>query len=63
MLQDAGLALGVRPEVFGMEHPEILERIQREYVDAGSEVIYANTFGANAHKLKGTQIYFTQRPL
>ncbi|MCC8080688.1 MAG: homocysteine S-methyltransferase family protein [Lachnospiraceae bacterium] len=54
MLQDAGLALGVRPEVFGMEHPEILERIQREYVDAGSEVIYANTFGANAHKLKGT---------
>ncbi len=54
MLQDAGLALGARPEVFGMEHPEILERIQREYVNAGSDVIYANTFGANAHKLKGT---------
>ncbi|MCD7981991.1 MAG: homocysteine S-methyltransferase family protein [Clostridiales bacterium] len=54
MLQNAGLALGARPEVFGMEHPEILERIQREYVDAGSDVIYANTFGANAHKLRGT---------
>ncbi|MCD7922854.1 MAG: homocysteine S-methyltransferase family protein [Clostridiales bacterium] len=54
MLQNAGLSLGARPEVFGMEHPDILERIQREYVDAGSDVIYANTFGANAHKLKGT---------
>ncbi|MCC8029530.1 MAG: homocysteine S-methyltransferase family protein [Lachnospiraceae bacterium] len=54
MLQNAGLALGARPEVFGMEHPEILERIQREYVEAGSDVIYANTFGANAHKLRGT---------
>lgn len=54
MLQNAGLALGDRPEVFGMEHPEILERIQREYVNAGSDVIYANTFGANAHKLRGT---------
>ncbi|MCD8364806.1 MAG: homocysteine S-methyltransferase family protein [Clostridiales bacterium] len=54
MLQNAGLALGARPEIFGMEHPDILERIQREYVQAGSDVIYANTFGANAHKLRGT---------
>ncbi len=54
MLQNAGLALGARPEVFGMENPEILAGIQRRYVEAGSDVIYANTFGANAHKLKGT---------
>ena len=54
MLQSAGLGLGERPEIFGMEHPEILEKIQRQYVDAGSNVIYANTFGANAHKLRGT---------
>ena len=31
MLQNAGLGLGERPEIFGMEHPEILEEIQREY--------------------------------
>ncbi|MCD8230301.1 MAG: homocysteine S-methyltransferase family protein [Clostridiales bacterium] len=54
MLQNAGLALGARPEIFGMEHPEILEDIHRQYVKAGSDVIYSNTFGANAHKLQGT---------
>lgn len=54
MLQAAGMGLGERPEIFGVHHPEILERIQRSYVDAGSRVIYANTFGANAHKLIGT---------
>ena len=54
MLQNAGLELGARPEIFGMEHPEILENIQRSYVEAGSDILYANTFGANAHKLEGT---------
>ena len=54
MLQAAGLRLGERPEIFGMEHPEVVERIQRNYVEAGSQAIYANTFGANAHKLAGT---------
>lgn len=54
MLQAAGLGLGERPEIFGMEHPEIVEKIQRAYVEAGSQIIYANTFGANAHKLAGT---------
>lgn len=54
MLQAAGLSLGERPDVFGMEHPEVVERIQRSYVAAGSQVLYANTFGTNAHKLAGT---------
>lgn len=54
MLQNAGLELGARPEIFGLEHPDILEGIQKSYVDAGSNIIYANTFGANAHKLRGT---------
>lgn len=61
MLQNAGLELGARPEIFGLEHPDILEGIQRNYVDAGSNIIYANTFGANAHKLRGTG--FTVREL
>lgn len=54
MLQAAGLGLGERPDIFGMEHPEVVERIQRSYVEAGSQVLYANTFGTNAHKLAGT---------
>lgn len=52
MLQAAGLRLGERPELFGMDNPEILEGIQRSYIEAGSDVIYTNTFGANAHKFK-----------
>jgi len=54
MLQAAGLGLGERPELFGMDHPDVVERVQRAYVEAGSHIIYANTFGANAHKLAGT---------
>ncbi len=54
MLQNSGLSLGERPEVFGMEHPALLEQIHQQYIAAGSDVIYANTFGVNAHKLRGT---------
>ncbi len=54
MLQAAGLGLGERPEIFGMAHPDVVERIQKQYIAAGSQVLYANTFGANAHKLAGT---------
>ena len=54
MIQAAGMKPGEKPEIFGMEHPDVVERIHKEYIDAGSNVIYANTFGANSHKLQGT---------
>lgn len=54
MLQARGLKPGDHPEIFGMNHPEIVEEIHRMYIEAGSNVIYANTFEANAHKLRGT---------
>ena len=53
-LQARGLAPGERPELFGMEHPDVIEEIHRNYIAAGSRVIYSNTFGANGHKLEGT---------
>ena len=53
-LQARGLAPGERPELFGIEHPEVVEEIHRNYIAAGSRVIYSNTFGANGHKLAGT---------
>lgn len=53
-LQARGLAPGERPELFGMEHPEVIEEVHRNYITAGSRVIYSNTFGANGHKLTGT---------
>ncbi len=51
MLQAAGLPVGQLPEVWNIIHPEKVTEIQRKYVDAGSQVIYANTFGANRHKV------------
>ncbi len=53
-LMAAGMPLGARPEVFGMKNPDIISGIHRQYIDAGSDVIYTNTFGANARKLKDT---------
>ena len=50
LLQGRGLRVGELPERFGAEHPEIVESIHRSYLEAGSNVIYSNTFGANALK-------------
>lgn len=52
MLQKNGLKLGECPEALCLTAPETVTSIHKMYVDAGSQVIYANTFGANAYKLK-----------
>lgn len=54
MLQQAGLPLGVLPESWNITHPEVVTGIHRRYVEAGSQVIYANTFGANPFKAAGS---------
>ena len=54
MLQQAGLKLGDRPETLSITAPDVVESIQRRYVDVGSRLLLANTFCANAHKLAGT---------
>ena len=54
MLQAAGLPVGELPELWNLTHPEVVTGIQRQYVEAGSDVIYANTFGANRHKVSGS---------
>ena len=51
MLQEAGLKAGELPELLNFSHPETVTVIHRAYVEAGADVISANTFGANAHKL------------
>ena len=51
MLQAAGLPVGQLPEVWNLTNPEQVARIQRKYVEAGAQVIYANTFGVNRHKV------------
>ena len=54
VLQQRGLAVGEQPELLNLTQPKLLQQIYREYIEAGSQVIYANTFGANAHKLART---------
>lgn len=53
MLQAAGMKAGALPELLNFDEPEVITDIQRQYVQAGCDVITANTFGANAHKLDG----------
>lgn len=52
MLQRHGMPGGVSPEQFCLDHPDVITRIQNQYLDAGSDMIYAPTFGANRVKLK-----------
>ena len=54
MLQAAGLPLGERPELLAITRPELLTSIHAAYIEAGSDIVYANTFGASAKKLEGT---------
>ncbi len=53
MLQSAGLEAGGLPEVYNIEHPDIVLDIHKKYVEAGADVVTSNTFQANALKLKG----------
>ena len=52
MLQKSGLKLGGLPEELNFTNPELIEDIHRQYINAGAQVVYANTFGANPNKLK-----------
>ena len=51
-LQKHGFGGGDCPEAWTLEHPDVIREIQRAYVEAGSNVIYAPTFGANRIKLE-----------
>ena len=48
LLQERGLEPGEPPEKWNLSHPEEIVSIHRAYAEAGSQLIIANTFGANA---------------
>lgn len=52
LLIEMGLERGRGPEWWNLEHPERVTLAHRGYVEAGSDVIHANTFGANPLKLQ-----------
>ncbi len=51
MVQKYGLKAGENPELFSLTHPEVIAQIHQSYLKAGANILSANTFGANAHKL------------
>ena len=48
----AGLATGDAPELWNLEHPERVRAVHRGFVEAGSDLILTNSFGANRCRLK-----------
>ncbi|NLO37628.1 MAG: hypothetical protein GX112_14945 [Clostridiaceae bacterium] len=55
-LQQAGMPTGVCPETWVLEHPDVLTSLQLSYLNAGSSIVYAFTFGANRTKLTRHQV-------
>lgn len=51
-----GLAEGELPERLNLTEPERVAAVHRAYAEAGSQIVYANTFGANPLKLQGTGV-------
>ena len=51
-LQKAGMPTGVCPEQWILEHPQTLIDLQRLYVEAGTDIVYAPTFTASRIKLE-----------
>ena len=54
MLQKKGMQLGTIPETLNITKPDWIIDIHRQYIEAGSDIVYANTFGANRHKMADT---------
>lgn len=42
---------------YNIEHPELVKSLAEEYIAAGSQIIYTNTFGANCHAVARSSTY------
>jgi 5-methyltetrahydrofolate--homocysteine methyltransferase len=51
MLFAMGLQFGDPPEVWNLSHPDVVRRIHRGYLEAGSRILMTNTFGGNRLRL------------
>lgn len=52
MLQSMGLPTGDPPEKWTLENPDAVRELARQYAEAGSDIVYTNTFGANRIRLQ-----------
>lgn len=51
-LQKRGMPTGVCPEQWILEHKEVMQELQKEYIEAGTDILYAPTFSGNRIKLE-----------
>ena len=51
LLIDQGLEPGTPPEYWNVSHPERIQKIHSDYFNAGSDVVFTNTFGGSSMKL------------
>ena len=51
-----GMQAGELPERWNLSHPEVITQIHKEYFDAGTHVVNANTFGANCLKFSEEEL-------
>lgn len=56
LLQERGLMPGEYPERWNISHPDVIVDIQRQYFDAGTNVVCTNTFGANSLKFSEDEL-------
>ena len=56
LLQAKGLKAGEHPERWNLTHADDVTAIHRAYYDAGSNVVSANTFGANTLKFSSAEL-------
>lgn len=50
-LQKAGMGTSICPEQWILEHPDVMRQLQRDYVEAGTDILYAPTFTGSRIKL------------
>ncbi len=51
-LQKAGMPTGTCPEQWILDHPQVLIDLQTDYINAGTNIVYAPTFSGNRIKLE-----------
>mgnify|MGYP002338704113 CR=1 FL=1 len=47
-----GLQHGDSPELWNLEHPDLVRQHYRSFIDAGSDIFLTNSFGGTRHRLK-----------
>lgn len=62
-LMKAGMPSGICPEQWILEHSDVMIKLQKEYVEAGTNILYAPTFSANRIKLKEYGLYEQQEEM